>query len=136
MADGVKVYNKLSDNAVEFETKEDFNKYYQTHKDEIDGMATRGLNLKYRIVGHKIGRKGGKIVLYPIKNQNYLDIPSARESPQEPREEVIQRETSYREPAPKRGGMSIDEKLNNLNQRLKQVEQAINEIFEELDSNK
>lgn len=126
MTDGVKVYNKLSDNLVEFDSKEEFNKYYQTHRDEIDNMATRGLNLKYRVNGYKIGRKGGKIVLYPIKNQNYTDIAVSREIPQDIREE----------PLPKKSGMSIDDKLNNLNQRMKQVENAINEIFEELDSKK
>lgn len=64
------IYKKASDNMIEFDNGEDFLKYYDKNKITIDEIPTRGLNLKYKINGYKIGRKDGKIILWPDKNIN------------------------------------------------------------------
>lgn len=47
----------LSDTVMRFDTIADFNRYYDKHRDAVDSMPTRGLNIKYQITGHKLGRK-------------------------------------------------------------------------------
>lgn len=62
------IYKKISDNSKQFETPEEFLKFYDKNKDSIDETNTRALNLKYKINDHKIGRKNGKIIIYPLTN--------------------------------------------------------------------
>ena len=61
------VYKKISDNVKTFESESEFLKYYEKNKESIDETKTKSLNLKYKINGYKIGRKEGKIILYPTK---------------------------------------------------------------------
>ena len=142
MSASIKVFDKLSDNVVSFDNKEDFMKYYGIHKEEIDLQPTRGLNLKYQIKGYKIGRKAGNVVLYPVRGQTVSQPPVSKEDvPEESPKAVTsapppQTHVQQPAPAPSANTMSIEDKLNNLNKRLKQVEQAINEIYDELDSQK
>ena len=68
MSNQVNVYETLSENAISFGNKEEFIAYYKTHSNEIDQMPTRGLNIKFRINGYKIGRKGVRITLIPTKS--------------------------------------------------------------------
>ena len=63
----VTVFANLCDNVIELDTVDDFNNYYKLNKAEIDKISTRGLNQKYKIAGHKIGRLKGQIMLYPLK---------------------------------------------------------------------
>ena len=46
----------------EFNTTEEFNKYYFKHKDEIDAKSTNQLNKEYRIKGFKITKRNMKVV--------------------------------------------------------------------------
>lgn len=62
------IYKKISDNSKQFETPEEFLKFYDKNKDSIDETNTKALNLKYKIIDHKIGRKNGKIIIYPLSN--------------------------------------------------------------------
>ena len=62
------VYKKISDDCRIFNSDSDFLKYYEKNKETIDEINTRALNLKYKINGFRIGRKEGKIILYPINN--------------------------------------------------------------------
>lgn len=154
MTKNIKVFDRLSDNAIDFETKEEFTKYYNTHREEIDEQPTRGLNLKYHIKGYKIGRKGGNVVLYPVRTENVSQHVTQTQTPvqtnvqtnvqqqplaqiqqQQPlAQEPVQQQVQQQTPVQSSGqGMSIEDKVNNLNQRLKQVEKAVNEIFDVLD---
>lgn len=62
------VYKKISDDCRTFESDSDFLKYYEKNKETIDEINTRALNLKFKINGFKIGRKEGKIILYPLSS--------------------------------------------------------------------
>ena len=46
----------------EFNTTEEFNKYYFKHKDEIDAKSTNQLNKEYKINGFKITKRNMKVV--------------------------------------------------------------------------
>ncbi len=72
------IYKKQSENPKEFETAEEFLKYYDNNRKDIDATHTRSLNLKYKIKDHSIGRKQGKLILYP-QHKN-ISEPTARSS--------------------------------------------------------
>ena len=61
------IYKKQSEDPKEFGSAEEFLKYYDNNRKDIDATHTRSLNLKYKINGHTIGRKQGKLILYPIQ---------------------------------------------------------------------
>ena len=62
------IYKKQSEDPMNFDSAQDFLKYYNNNQKELDSIHTRSLNLKYKINGHTIGRKQGKLILYPAKN--------------------------------------------------------------------
>ena len=61
------VLENVSDNVITFNSKEEFLTYYHNNREEVNKIKTRGLNIKYKINGFKIGRQKGKIVLIPLK---------------------------------------------------------------------
>ncbi len=65
--ESIKTFENLSDNVIEFETKQEFMRYYDQNKDMIDKMHTRGINSKFKINGFKIGRKNKELILFPMK---------------------------------------------------------------------
>ena len=73
--ESVQVFNNISDNTTTFNNKEEFMKYYEVHKADIDAMKTRGLNIKYSIPGYKIGRKKNQITLFPVKTEEIKEEP-------------------------------------------------------------
>ena len=68
MTDEVKIFSNISDDVIEFDDKDDFQRYYAKNKDYVDKFTTRGLNVKYKIPNYKIGRSHGVITLYPLKD--------------------------------------------------------------------
>ena len=166
MSEDIGVYENLSDNAITFDTKEEFMIYYQDHKDEIDSKPTRGLNMKYVIDGYKIGRKNGRIMLYPTRDDDDDDRPVKQAPAPQPKRRERSPSPQYREKnrkkkyyyeeeddedseeeyIPKRRSMpppqkrqpdqsKVDAKLNNLNERLKKVEQLVNQIVDFIKEN-
>lgn len=61
------VYKKKSDDPRTFQNESEFLKFYEKHPEEINDVNTKTLNLKYKIPNYKIGRKEGKIILYPVE---------------------------------------------------------------------
>ena len=106
----LKVFHNLYDDVLHFETKEEFNRYYAKNKEAIDKMATRGLNVKFKINGFKIGRSKGDIILYPTK-----------ETKQTPETNINQADET---------GITLHEKLNRLNERLKKIESLMSSLLE------
>ena len=109
----VKVFSNLCDDIIEFETVEDFDNYYRKNKEMIDKLSTRGLNQKFKIKNHHIGRLKNEIMLYPLKasktktNNVQTSLDQADES-----------------------GITIHEKLNRLNERLKKIESLMSSLLE------
>ena len=115
MTSDVKVFSNLYDEVMTFESKEEFNRYYAKNKESIDKMATRGLNVKFKINGYKIGRSKGELILYPVK-----DSHENIEIPQETTDET---------------GLTVHQKLNNLNKKLKNIENILNQLLEAIFEN-
>ena len=74
----IKTFKNLYEETKEFNNKEEFLNYYDSHKKEIDEMKTRGLNVKLHINGYKIGRKQNKLILYPINEKNNDNLESIK----------------------------------------------------------
>lgn len=102
----IKLYQNYSDNVVEFESLDDFNNYYKINKADIDNLSTNALNRKYKVKNHRIGRKKGQIYLFPLK-ENDVQTTSSNED-----------------------NLIINEKLNSLNNRLKNIEENFLEFIE------
>lgn len=112
MEDSIKVFENIGDNIITFETKEDFMRYYNKNQKTIDAMSTRGLNRKFKIDGFKIGRLQGKIILYPLKET-------------ETKSDELDSKTK----------LTINEKLDFMNRRLKKIEEMINIVINYFEQN-
>ena len=102
MTDSIKVFENIGDNVLSFETKEDFMRHYNKNRETIDSMSTRGLNRKYKIEGFRIGRLKGEIILFPLKES-------------ETKSEELDSKTK----------LTINEKLDFMNRRMKKIEEMI-----------
>ena len=108
----VKVFKNLCDDVIVFDTVDDFNNYYKLNKAEIDKLSTRGINQKYKVKNHRIGREKGLITLYPKKESNIIQQPQA------PSLDVVDE-----------NGLTLHEKLNRLNNKLKNIENILNHLL-------
>ena len=81
------VYKKKSDDVKYFDNEKEFLKYYEKNKESIDEETTRSLNLKFKINGHRIGRKSGNIILYPLNCKT--DTTSQSEPQSDVENEVV-----------------------------------------------
>ena len=60
------VVKRASDDVKEFPSKEEFMKYYEINKIEIDNQSTCILNKKFKINGFHLGREKGVLKLIPL----------------------------------------------------------------------
>ena len=70
----IEVIEPYNPQIVEFESVDDFNIYYSTHKDEFNNMTTQKLNTKYKIPGYRLTKKENNLKLikdyYKRKNED------------------------------------------------------------------
>lgn len=111
----VKVFANLCDDIIEFESVEDFDNYYRKNKDFIDQLSTRGLNQKFKIKNHHIGRLKNQITLYPLKQTKITNntAPPSLDIADE-------------------SGVTLHEKLNSINNRLKNLEENVLSLLDEM----
>ena len=112
MSDSIKIFQNLSDDVIEFESKEQFMNYYERNKKEIDEMKTRGINVKFKIPGYKIGRKNNNLILIPTGNEGQSDKGVEKLS----EKDITQLTT-------------IDSKLDVINRRLIKIEEVLSYLF-------
>ena len=110
MAESIKVFQNLYDNVINFESKEEFMNYYKKHQNEIDSMKTRGINVRYKIPGYRIGRQKNQILLFPTKKED------------DENDDKNENQNS----------LEIHEKINVLNRRLKKIEEMLTFLCENL----
>lgn len=110
MTSDVKVFQNLYDDVLHFETKEEFNRYYAKNKEAVDKMATRGLNVKFKINGFKIGRTKGEIILYPTKDTKQTPEINTNQADE--------------------NGITIHQKLNSLNNKIKNIESLLTSVLD------
>ena len=109
----VKLFKNLCDDVIEFETVEDFDNYYRKNKEMIDKISTRGLNQKFKIKNHHIGRLKNEITLYPLKQSKVKDnnIQSSLDIADE-------------------SGLTLHQKLNQLQNRIKNLDENFAEFLD------
>ena len=107
MSESIKVFQNLYDNVINFESKEEFMNFYKKHQNEIDSMKTRGLNVKYKIPGYRIGRQKNQILLFPTKKEDENEDKNENQN-----------------------SLEIHEKINVLNRRLKKIEEMLTFLCE------
>ena len=103
MSESISTFENLSDNVLEFPTREEFTEYYEKHKEDIDKMPTRGINVKYKIIGYKIGRQKGKIIFLPTTQR-----------------------------ADESSNTLVDEKLDVLTTKINRLEKNMKTVFDKL----
>ena len=125
----VEVFENIGDNIIEFETKEEFDRYYKKNKEFIDNMKTRGLNRKFIIKGFKIGRKKGNILLYPIasaQQRSCLDKKIKQDIQEISDKNVVETENNSLDLNElEEIQTDIYRRLNNLHQRLLRIEDSM-----------
>ena len=113
MSEEIKEYKPKSSDPVNFETKEEFQRFYSKNKDEIDKMSTRTINKKYIINGYKIGRAKNEITFYSTKTPMGKRLGSIVESTEEK--------------TPVDNDM-LELKIDNISERLQLVEKYVSAI--------
>ena len=56
----IEIKEPFKTDVIEFSTTDDFTRYYREHEDEFDNMSTYKLNIKYKVPGYKLSKKGKK----------------------------------------------------------------------------
>ncbi len=63
----IKVNEKITEYLKEFDTVDEFNKFYVKHKDELITQTTCALNKKYHITGYRMTKLNGELQLKKIE---------------------------------------------------------------------
>ena len=72
----IEIKEPFKSDVIEFANTNDFTKYYREHEDDFNNISTYKLNVKYKIPGYKISKKGKKtsdkseIIL--VKDYHYI----------------------------------------------------------------
>ena len=72
----IEIKEPFKSDVIEFNNTDDFTKYYREHEDDFNNISTYKLNVKYKIPGYKISKKGKKtgdkseIIL--VKDYHYI----------------------------------------------------------------
>ena len=56
----IEIKEPFKTDVIEFNNTDDFTKYYREHEDDFNNISTYKLNVKYKIPGYKISKKGKK----------------------------------------------------------------------------
>ena len=56
----IEIKQPFKSDVIEFTNTDDFTKYYREHEDDFNNISTYKLNVKYKIPGYKISKKGKK----------------------------------------------------------------------------
>ena len=121
MSDSIKVFNNLSDEHLNFESKEEFDRYYKKNKETIDKMSTRALNRKISIDGYKLGRLKKELTLFPSNGALGKRLGAISDAElNQTSENSIEQDNSM-----------IEIKLDNISERLKKLEQMFSYVLKQ-----
>ena len=98
----VEVVKRITEDVKEFSNKDDFIKFYELNKNELNDVSTCMLNKKFKIKGYHLGRKQGELQLIPLD----LYRPSAYKVNQEDNQINLKLDV-------------INDKLDDLNKNIK-----------------
>ena len=123
MTEEIKVFNNLSDENLHFESKEEFNRYYNKNKETIDKMSTRLLNMKITIDGYRLGRLKKELTLFPIEGALGKRLGSIKENEQKATDSNDNYESM------------LEIKMDNISERLKNIEKMLAYVFKQNQTN-
>lgn len=69
----VKIIEPISKYTKEFDTVDEFNLYYNKHKNDMDSLTTHKLNKMYYIKGYHITKIKNVLMLKKIKEENIIE---------------------------------------------------------------
>lgn len=98
-----------------FETKEEFMKYYEEHKEEIDQLQTKELNKQFKINECKISRNKNKIVIR-------ANSPKSKKEPKKSKDD------KPKEVKPTDLNKVIDHLINEFEKQLSELKELKNKI--------
>ena len=107
-----------------FDTPDEFNTYYETHKTDIDSRTTNQLNRELSVTGYKIakrniqvvdGKRVGELHLVPIRDM----VPPDHES-----DDMDQSETPFWEII-----KELASEVDRIKTKMKSLETSLSEIF-------
>lgn len=124
MTEELKVFENLYDIVQEFENKEEFQRYYNKNKEAIDKMPTRGLNVRFKINGYKLGKQKGELMLYPAKVQTDTKKEEQSKALEDKVEKLSTLVNAINEKLQEDMKM-INVKLQDLNDRLFDIEEML-----------
>ena len=101
----IKTFKNLYETTLTFNNLDEFKAYYEIHKNEIDKIPTRGLNIKYYIPGYRVGRNKGEMTFFKT------DAPT--------KNKVLEREIE-----------KIDLKINKIQQDINLINENFNKLIE------
>ena len=106
-----------------FETPEEFNKFYNKHKDEIDAKTTNQLNKELKIKGYKITKRNMKVIDGKKTGDLHLKPVGVSSS------EVHNNDGASRLD-PSGLGADIEQDLNELREEIEEMKGKINMLTE------
>ena len=109
-----------------FENKEDFMKYYNEHKEEIDKLTTKQLNSVYKIESCKITRNKNKIVIRNISSKD-KDVKEVENKDQQDKD-AKQKTKQNKQFKPKDLIKSIDLLINHYEKQLTTLKEMKDKI--------
>ena len=115
-----KVFKYLYQNVTNFESKEEFDRFYLRNKEEIDKTSTNALNIKYKINGYRFGRKKGELLLFPVKKNEEKTLENNQIN-EEQLQKITDMQLKFDEIASK-----LDENNTFSDEQLKQITDVIN----------
>ena len=106
-----------------FTSKEDFMKYYNEYKEDMDKLTTKQLNSAYVIESCKITRNKNKIVVRSNSPKSKENKPETKEKPKEKEPKEKKQEIK-----PKDLSKMIDSLINQYEKQLTQLREMKNKI--------
>lgn len=106
-----------------FSNKEDFMKYYNEHKEEIDKLTTKQLNSVYKIESCKITRNKNKIVVRSNSPKNKTN------KDKDNKDNKDTKQNKNKEIKPKDLNKMIDSLINHYEKEIVQLKEMKNKII-------
>ena len=110
-----------------FETKDEFMKYYEEHKNEIDKLATKDLNKMYKINSHKLSRNKNKIIVRTLTSETSSNSPKSKDNNKDDKSKP----NENKEIKPADLNKMIDSLINHYEKQILQLREMKNKIVSE-----
>ena len=114
----IKVIEPISKHTKEFDTVDEFNLYYNKHKNDMDSLTTHKLNKMYYIKGYHITKIKNVLMLKKIKEENINGECKAL------RDKVLEQKNIDSQSEALRSS-----EISELKQEIKQIKETINNII-------